>query len=247
MTQPGVIAASPAAARSPASTELVSLESLRSAGAQRFDPMRFHYLEALSQRMHAHSGEARRLLDARLQAALADYAQRFRQARAAASEQLARVPAQQPALARDMRRLLAAGDFRALQRLGRPSKRAAGSPLAELNRYIRARTQEGGDTGVGGDSDSSSEMKSARRFRQTWSTIAAQEQVARAVVRGPEKPGPLNSHMLVLRTLALMGELSPEYLQRFLSQVDTLLWLEQAERRPPPAPAKAARKTRKAK
>jgi len=32
----------------------------------------------------------------------------------------------------------------------------------------------------------------------------------------------------VLRSLSLMQEVSPDYLRRFLSHVDTLLWLEQA-------------------
>jgi hypothetical protein len=52
--------------------------------------------------------------------------------------------------------------------------------------------------------------------------------VARAAARAPDNAGPLNSHRLVLRSLALMQAASPHYLRRFLSQVDTLLWLEWA-------------------
>jgi len=51
----------------------------------------------------------------------------------------------------------------------------------------------------------------------------------KATHRAPENAGPLNSHMLVLRTLGLMRELSPHYLRRFLSHTETLLWLEQAQ------------------
>ena len=40
--------------------------------------------------------------------------------------------------------------------------------------------------------------------------------------------GPLNSHHLVHRALLLMRELSPEYLNRFMSYVDSLLWIDQA-------------------
>ncbi|HSW05521.1 DUF2894 domain-containing protein, partial [Aquabacterium sp.] len=36
------------------------------------------------------------------------------------------------------------------------------------------------------------------------------------------------SHALVLRSLTLMRELSPDYLSRFMSHIDALLWLEQA-------------------
>jgi hypothetical protein len=50
----------------------------------------------------------------------------------------------------------------------------------------------------------------------------------------------------VLRTLALMRDLSPDYLRRFLSHADTLLWLEQAQSqtraKPPVAKPKARTK-----
>ena len=90
-------------------------------------------------------------------------------------------------------------------------------------------------------------MKSLRRFRETWSRIAAEDQVARAVVRGPENAGPLNSHMLVLRSLALMGQLSPDYLRRFMSHLDALLWLDQANQQYAPTEAKPARRRRQKK
>lgn len=35
--------------------------------------------------------------------------------------------------------------------------------------------------------------------------------------------------MLVLRSLGLMREASPDYLNRFMAYVDTLLWLDVAE------------------
>ncbi len=43
----------------------------------------------------------------------------------------------------------------------------------------------------------------------------------------PENAGPLNSHHLVHRSLLLMRDLSPEYLNRFMTYVDTLLWVDQ--------------------
>jgi len=59
--------------------------------------------------------------------------------------------------------------------------------------------------------------------------------VEQASQRAPDNAGPLNSHMLVLRTLGLMRELSPHYLRRFLSHTETLLWLDQVQ-----APTKTA-------
>ena len=56
--------------------------------------------------------------------------------------------------------------------------------------------------------------------------------------------GPLNSHRLVLRSLEMMRTLSPHYLQHFLSQMDTLLALEQMNAKPLRAPARSTRRTR---
>ena len=106
------------------------------------------------------------------------------------------------------------------------------APLAQLNQYIRQATQDDvtAPTPVGPSRvpKRKPEMKSVQRFRETWSRIAAVDQVDKAIVRGPENAGPLNSHMLVLRSLGLMREISPDYLRRFVGQVETLLWLEGA-------------------
>ena len=83
-----------------------------------------------------------------------------------------------------------------------------------------------------------------RRFREAWSRIAAEDRVAEAVERGPTNAGPLNSHMLVLRTLSLLRDLSPDYLRRFLSQMETLQWLEQASQTIAPVKPKPARRSR---
>jgi hypothetical protein len=73
------------------------------------------------------------------------------------------------------------------------------------------------------------ELKSLRYFRSTWSRLSAEQQLAQALAQAPENAGPLNSHLLVLRALQLMQEVSPDYLQRFMSYADTLLWLEQVD------------------
>ena len=48
----------------------------------------------------------------------------------------------------------------------------------------------------------------------------------------PQNPGPLNPQMLAIKSLSTMRELSPDYLNRFVSYVDTLLWLERSEAQP---------------
>lgn len=73
------------------------------------------------------------------------------------------------------------------------------------------------------------ELKSARAMRETFGKINADKLVTQMIKNGPENPGPLNPHKLVVRALTDMRDLSPHYLNRFISAIDTLLWLEQAE------------------
>ena len=84
------------------------------------------------------------------------------------------------------------------------------------------------------------ELKSVRNFRNTWSKLSAQKQVAKALGQAPKNAGPINSHMLVLRSLELMRDISPDYLNRFMSYADTLLCLDQPEMVAKPPARKAA-------
>ena len=52
------------------------IAALRARGAERIDPLRFHFIEALARRTAATGGAARPLLDTRLAQALDDYAAR---------------------------------------------------------------------------------------------------------------------------------------------------------------------------
>ncbi len=50
------------------------LQAWRTRGADRMDPVRFAFIDALATRTQAHAGDARRLLDARLSSLVAGYA-----------------------------------------------------------------------------------------------------------------------------------------------------------------------------
>lgn len=204
------------------------LEALRAA-AQRLDPARLHYLDVLSQRMTMAPAAVQRVLEGKLDAALTDLEERLH-------------PPLPPAAGR------AAG------------AQDAAAPLVALNQYIRGLkpSMEGALPVVGTDrrlvddpslnvnvnGDARPDLASVRRFREAWSRIAAEDLVTEAVERGPANAGPLNSHMLVLRTLSLLRGLSPDYLRRFVSQVETLQWLEQASQTLTPAKPKPARRSR---
>ena len=86
-------------------------------------------------------------------------------------------------------------------------------------------------------------------FRRTWWRLSADQRLAQSRATLPENAGPLNSHHLVHRSLTLMRELSPEYLERFVGYVDALQWLEQANesatQEPRPAGAKKSMAARR--
>ena len=92
-------------------------------------------------------------------------------------------------------------------------------------------------------------------FRTIWSKVRTEQQYRQSLDQVPRNAGPLNSNSLVHRSLATMRELSPAYLQQFLSYVDALAWLEdlagggaQPEKEAPRAKtAKPARKVTRAK
>jgi hypothetical protein len=221
---------------------LAALADLRNAGAHQLDPVRFHYLEALAARMQTAAPGVQSALSTRLGAALADYQHRATQAQQARQGAEDEQAAQHTRLKMERHRLAAGG-------AGTPAAiaQATETPLAELTRYIERVRQVPADDplahGAQPHQNALPELNSVRRFCETWSRICAEDQVDLAVERGPENAGPLNSHMLVLRSLALMRELSPHYLRRFMAHADALLWIEQASARlkPPAAKPKAVR------
>ena len=72
------------------------------------------------------------------------------------------------------------------------------------------------------------ESPRVQQFRKQLRKISVQKQVSHAIAQAPQNAGPINSHILVLRALGLMRELSPDYLQRFVAYVNTLMVLENA-------------------
>ena len=74
------------------------------------------------------------------------------------------------------------------------------------------------------------ESPRVQQFRKQLSQISVQKQVRQAIAQAPQNAGPINSHMLVLRALGLMRDISPGYLNRFMGHVDTLLCLDEAGR-----------------
>ncbi|WP_313461714.1 DUF2894 domain-containing protein [Stenotrophomonas sp.] len=69
-------------------------------------------------------------------------------------------------------------------------------------------------------------------FRAMWAHLRTESQVRQTLAQeAPSDSGPLNSSMLVHRTLGWLGEVSPGYLQHFLAYVDNLAWLDTLQQR----------------
>lgn len=207
------------------------IASLRTAGADQFDPVRLHYMEVLAKRAIAHQGSVKRMLDVKLAQALASFKERFEQAQCDARETIARTAPQYPHAADDLQRFFVAGDFKGLRRfittLETSEQRAS---LGALVRQLEQHSPENMDARLKGNAGSRPELKTIRNFRNTWSKLSVDKQVTQALEQAPKNAGPINSHMLVLRSLALMREISPDYLNRFMSYADTLLCLDQGEK-----------------
>lgn len=102
-------------------------------------------------------------------------------------------------------------------------------PLAELTARLNRAAGEGealSSTAGLSAATAPAELKSLQRDRAAWARLSVEQELQRALAQVPANPGPLNPHLLVLRSLRQLQALSPAYLARFVSQVETLIWLE---------------------
>jgi hypothetical protein len=196
---------------------LALIATLRQAGAGQFDAVRLHYLEVLAQRALAHRGGIRHLLDLRLAAALARFQERLESAQADADATIALLP-------------------------GAEDKATLAALVRELQQHAADTGHARADDNVGAPV----ELKTLRQFRTTWSRLSSDKLFVQALEAAPTNAGPINSHMLVLRSLELMRAISPDYLNRFISYADTLLCLDECDKKKtPPAKKPPASKARK--
>lgn len=179
------------------------LDAWREQHADRLDPIRFHFIEALERRAASHSGEARQILDDRLSKLLETYAGDLERA------------------------TLNVGEADSTTTSSPPARGALGELIDDIASQAAAR---GGDLAADDLTLPSSflpELEVLDDFRKIWSKVRTESHVRQSLKQAPENTGPLNSGSLVHRSLTLMRELSPGYLQQFLSYVDALSWIEQ--------------------
>lgn len=217
------------------------IAALRLAGAERFDPVRLHYLHVLAKRANSQQAGVKRLLDDKLAQALAELRERLAQAQGEARDSMANAGVRYPRALGDLRRLFDAGDFKGVKRfIGSLEDAEPRASLGELVLYMAQHSPEPPAAAWEGDAGGHPELKTTRYFRNTWSKLSVDKQLTQALDQAPRNAGPINSHMLVLRSLALMRDISPDYLNRFTSYVDALLCLHQGDIEKPGPGKKAA-------
>ncbi|HEX7991896.1 MAG TPA: DUF2894 domain-containing protein [Stenotrophomonas sp.] len=187
------------------STALAQLQAWRESGADRFDPSRFELIASLAQRAQAYSGSAREQLDVRLSQLIDAYAQLV------AGAELV-VPAASSASESPMQALL---------------QQLAADPLQyQLPLRATNTASDGIDSSDASDVSDTALMPALDEFQQLWSRIRIDSLLRQCLDSLPEDAGPLHSSVLTYRAMALMQEVSPEYLQHFIAYVDVLTWME---------------------
>ncbi|WP_437569650.1 DUF2894 domain-containing protein [Sorangium sp. So ce542] len=261
--QPGSAAAPPPGS-SPAAARLAAL---RAAGAHRFDPAGYRFIEALLERARALDRAARARLDARASARLTAFEAAFHRARADAEAQLraladAGIP-DDGALAA----ALSLGDLPAVARAARRRLRALAAErqttavpsLARLRGEIAARdvrlpeplARDLAELPCDGDvverrvkrqAQALSNALSTALFHESLVSARATLAVARAADNVPEDAGPYNAQVLAARALSAAERLSAHYLRALVASLQDLGALSAALAPQPDKPTKPARK-----
>ncbi|NTV71781.1 MAG: DUF2894 domain-containing protein [Azonexaceae bacterium] len=197
----------------------LDLDALRAGGAADRDPVRFAYLEALTRRVAGQPETIRQTLNARISAAANELASRPAPSLTTAAPTNAASP---------LADLLA---YISGQAHEQPGALQTANEIPTVNRKIRPKSK----TAPAAPRQQGPELKSVAIFRNEWSKLSTEQQLTQTLAQAPENAGPMNSQHLVLRSLERMRDIAPDYLQGFMSYIDTLIWLDHADPTKPAA------------
>jgi hypothetical protein len=227
------------------------ISALEAQGGDQFDIVRFQFIRSMATRAQQLDKAVAVIVANKALAVLQDYQSDLARERQRLSAIVEETGAHHPAARAELQSLFDAGKLPAVKRLAaRLSRHTTTARLAPLldtlesaplkpteNSFQRPASDllQGQENAVldslatdppDAAARPAEELKSARYFRELRQHRAAQDRVSQAIQDAPEDSGPLNPHKLAIRSLLAMRELSPSYLARFVSYVDTLFWLE---------------------
>lgn len=237
-----------------------TLDAWGDSGADRLDPVRFRFLQAMARRTAALQGLARQQLEDKLDTHLRAYAQLLEAVEPDASTMDSVEASEPPSPPSSHRPSHPSSHAPSTSAEASPAASAtsqsAPAALTQLLAYLTY--PDAPDNDPTWDRDALGlraaypDVQMLEYFRGVWSRVSADRQVRQSQEQVHKNAGPLNSNQLVHRALSLMRELSPGYLQQFLSYTDALMWMEQIQAATAPAPKEstrsgAAKKTSRAK
>jgi hypothetical protein len=212
----------------------LSIEALRAHGAHRLDPVRFRRIVALARRSAIHRGEARRLLDERLDGLLAAYGPLAGPEHGLPPGPPRSAPARAPIRGSGSTPLTPLGAL--LDHLSRQAGDPRANPGAEGGAGAAANRPPG---------PAHTELRAMSQHRTTWTRLKVDRQMAQAQAKVPQNAGPLHTQRLLHQALTTMRGLSPDYVLRLMSHVEALLVLgPSGPTASPPARKPAARSPR---
>jgi len=244
------------------------IASLISQGEHLFDPVCFRYIESMSQRALQQKASVALILEQKLQQAISGYQADLSVAREQALKIVNQSDMQFPDMSEHIKNLFQRCDFTGVKTLAKKLERTRSRDL--LNQLMKQLLLESADQGSTLNESSfydllqiqekelvnglhgnkqglkpiKKDLKSVRLFIESQEQLNSDKLVRQAIKEGPENPGPINPHMLAIRSLSTMQNLSPHYLKRFVSYIDTIFWLEEAgDVLKPAMPKKQAKKT----
>lgn len=218
----------------------------------RFAPVNYRLIEALAQRQQTQTAASQQLIEQRLLTLIENYVADFEASQQQGKSTLENIQQQFPAATTEAEKLFKQADFKGLQQLLTTYQRQTSAANNNSNalKDITQRLLEGHssdefqaegfeqqlkqqeDESISSLSPATAshnklgELKSIRSMRESWNKVNSPKVVDLSIKKGPENAGPLNQENLGLKSLAAMRELSPQYLNRFVTYTDTLLWLQ---------------------
>lgn len=226
-------------------------------GQHHIHPARFLYIESLAERSTRHNDKTQTLIYKKISAALEHYQQQCRTLIETAehldhdqqattdnnpaadqeTDEANRIDAH-AVTRRNVRQQLAQRSdtenrkaFKALieQLLGEDTETVTDNP--SLTQLLQQQEAQAARQlfGNAAHRSANAELKSIGAFRETWNRQHADQLVDTSVNQGPKDAGPLNPERLAIRSLSAVRNISPHYLKRFVSYIETLMWLQQLE------------------
>ncbi|WP_323751489.1 DUF2894 domain-containing protein [Marinobacter sp.] len=201
----------------PELAETSLLAPLKETRADQADPVRFHYLATLEQRLRVKGLQGTAHWQ-KLEHALAELQARGNQS------------SEQPSTAEPRPRSLLAD---LVDRLNHAQDSTpAQAPRSPIEQLIFGSTEEDAEQPQPSTVSSSPQpLKAMARATANHGIQALQDRIQHAIEHTPEGAGPMNAHRLVSRAIAEMQRLSPAYLNRMVNYTDTLMALEKLGRK----------------